>query len=122
MTHITQQQARRLSGGLRRRLHLATALAHRVGRATGSQDNEAITGGAAGLSYVALPPDETYGLRAAAPLIITWHLNDPPRSAAAMAAALPLSGVAAWRVLGCAAVIQAGDQSSTRRRNVRLPI
>jgi alpha-beta hydrolase superfamily lysophospholipase len=33
-----------------------------------------------------------------APLIIAWHLNDPPRSAAAMAAALPLAGVAAWRV------------------------
>jgi hypothetical protein len=33
-----------------------------------------------------------------APLIIAWHLNDPPRSAAAMASALPLAGVAAWRV------------------------
>jgi dienelactone hydrolase len=31
-------------------------------------------------------------------LIIAWHLNDPPRSAAAMASALPLAGVAAWRV------------------------
>src|SRR5262249_60671913 len=27
-----------------------------------------------------------------------WHLNDPPRSAAAMAAALPLAAAAAWRV------------------------
>jgi pimeloyl-ACP methyl ester carboxylesterase len=34
----------------------------------------------------------------AAPLIVAWHLNDPPRSAAAMASALPLTGVAAWRV------------------------
>jgi dienelactone hydrolase len=31
-------------------------------------------------------------------LIVAWHLNDPPRSAAAMASALPLAGVAAWRV------------------------
>ena len=36
--------------------------------------------------------------REPAPLIIAWHLNDPPRSAAAMASALPLAGVAAWRV------------------------
>jgi dienelactone hydrolase len=31
-------------------------------------------------------------------LIVAWHLNDPPRSGAAMAAALPLAAVAAWRV------------------------
>jgi dienelactone hydrolase len=63
-----------------------------------SQDSEVITGVAAGVPYVARPPDAARGQRAAAPLIIAWHLNDPPRSAAAMAAALPLFGVAAWRV------------------------
>lgn len=61
-----------------------------------SEGNDAVTGVAAGVPYVALPP---VGSRDdAAPLIIAWHLNDPPRSAAAMAAALPLSGVPAWRV------------------------
>lgn len=56
-----------------------------------------LSGVAADVPFVALPPaghrdDE------AAPLIVAWHLNDPPRSAAAMASALPLTGVAAWRV------------------------
>jgi alpha-beta hydrolase superfamily lysophospholipase len=63
-----------------------------------SGEDDALTGVAAGVSYVALPPARGLGRREAAPLIISWHLNDPPRSAAAMAAALPLAGVAAWRV------------------------
>jgi dienelactone hydrolase len=63
-----------------------------------SDENDAVTGVAAGVPYVALPPAGGLGRREAAPLIIAWHLNDPPRSAAAMAAALPLAGVAAWRV------------------------
>jgi hypothetical protein len=63
-----------------------------------SDEEDAITGVAAGVSYVALPPARGLGPREAAPLIIAWHLNDPPRSAAAMAAALPLAGVAAWSV------------------------
>jgi alpha-beta hydrolase superfamily lysophospholipase len=53
---------------------------------------------AAGVPYVALPPAGGRDGSQPAPLIIAWHLNDPPRSAAAMAAALPLAGVAAWRV------------------------
>jgi hypothetical protein len=52
----------------------------------------------AGVPYVALPAAGLKADREPAPLIIAWHLNDPPRSAAAMAAALPLAGVAAWRV------------------------
>jgi dienelactone hydrolase len=62
-----------------------------------SQQDVVVSGVAAGVPYVALPPagrDESEP----APLIIAWHLNDPPRSAAAMAAALPLAAVAAWRV------------------------
>ncbi len=51
-------------------------------------------GTAGGVPYVALPPAG----KPDAPLIVAWHLNDPPRSAAAMAAALPLTDVAAWRV------------------------
>jgi len=60
-----------------------------------SGENDAVTGIAGGVPYVALPPA---GGRDAAPLVVAWHLNDPPRSAAAMAAALPLSGISAWRV------------------------
>ena len=52
----------------------------------------------AGVPYVALPPAGWKDDQEPARLIIAWHLNDPPRSAAAMAAALPLAGVPAWRV------------------------
>lgn len=53
------------------------------------------SGVAAGVPYVALPPPEG---KDRAPLVVAWHLMDPPRSEAAMASALPLSGVQAWRV------------------------
>ena len=56
---------------------------------------EPITGVAAGVPYVALPPA---GDEERAPLVVAWHLMDPPRSEGAMAAALPLTGVEAWRV------------------------
>jgi hypothetical protein len=62
-----------------------------------SDQGAAVSGVAAGVPYVARPPagcDESEP----ASLIIAWHLNDPPRSAAAMAAALPLAAAAAWRV------------------------
>jgi dienelactone hydrolase len=54
-----------------------------------------IEGVAAGVPYVALAPT---GDRDDAPLVVVWHLMDPPRSEAAMAAALPLAGLNAWRV------------------------
>lgn len=57
-----------------------------------------VTGVAAGVPYVALPPARQRDDRQPAPLIVAWHLNDPPRSAAAMASALPLDAVPAWRV------------------------
>ena len=60
--------------------------------------NAMARGVAAGVPYVALPPAGRRDGREPAPLIIAWHLNDPPRSAAAMAAALPLAAVTAWRV------------------------
>jgi dienelactone hydrolase len=56
-----------------------------------------VSGLAAGVPYVALPPAGRDDGEPA-PLIVAWHLNDPPRSAAAMAAALPLSAAGAWRV------------------------
>jgi dienelactone hydrolase len=55
---------------------------------------ETITGTAAGVPYTALPP-ATDG---PAPLLVTWHMLDAPRTDAAFAAALPLAGVPAWRV------------------------
>jgi dienelactone hydrolase len=52
-------------------------------------------GDAAGVPFVALPPD---GTADRAPLVVAWHLASPPRSETAMAAALPLRGLPAWRV------------------------
>ncbi len=54
-----------------------------------------IRGIAAGVPYVASPPATD---RADAPVVVGWHLMDPPRSEAALAAALPLAGLDAWRV------------------------
>ncbi|MFB7087106.1 alpha/beta hydrolase family protein [Streptomyces sp. NPDC056296] len=54
-----------------------------------------ITGTAAGVPFTALPPAHDDG---AAPLIVTWHMLDAPRSDAAFAAALPMHGLPAWRV------------------------
>jgi dienelactone hydrolase len=56
---------------------------------------EPVRGVAGGVPYVALPPAQH---RDTASLVVAWHMADPPRSEAAMAAALPLAGVPAWRV------------------------
>ncbi|MGH3083541.1 MAG: alpha/beta hydrolase family protein [Gaiellaceae bacterium] len=58
-------------------------------------DSDAIGGEAAGVPFIALPPRERLEQ---APLVIAWHMLDPPRSETAMAAALPLNGLDAWRV------------------------
>ena len=57
---------------------------------------KAVTGHAAGVPFVALPP--AGGARAFAPVVVAWHLLDPPRTESAFAAALPLDGLDAWRV------------------------
>jgi dienelactone hydrolase len=57
---------------------------------------EAITGTAAGVPFTALPP--AGAVEGPAPLIVTWHMLDAPRTDAAFAAALPMTGVPAWRV------------------------
>lgn len=57
---------------------------------------ETITGTAAGVPFTALPP--TGAADGPAPLIVTWHMLDAPRTDAAFAAALPMTGVPAWRV------------------------
>jgi dienelactone hydrolase len=57
---------------------------------------ETITGTAAGVPFTALPPaGVTDG---PAPLIVTWHMLDAPRTDAAFAAALPMARVPVWRV------------------------
>jgi dienelactone hydrolase len=53
-----------------------------------------ITGTAAGVPFTALPPAGG----GPAPLIVTWHMLDAPRSDAAFAAALPMNDLPAWRV------------------------
>ncbi|TQN32156.1 prolyl oligopeptidase family protein [Haloactinospora alba] len=57
---------------------------------------ETVTGTAAGVPFTALPPSGATG--ASAPLIVSWHMLDAPRTDAAFAAALPMAGVPAWRV------------------------
>lgn len=52
-------------------------------------------GTAAGVPYTAIAPDQP---TENAPLIVVWHMLDAPRTDAAMAAALPLDGLNAWRV------------------------
>src|SRR5919106_1108017 len=54
-----------------------------------------VRGTAAGVPYVALPPP---GGAEGAPLVVPWPLASPPRSETAMAAALPLRRLDAWRV------------------------
>lgn len=53
-----------------------------------------ITGMAAAVPFTALGPPGG----GPAPLVVTWHMLDAPRSDAAFAAALPMSGLPAWRV------------------------
>ena len=48
-----------------------------------------------GVPFVVVPPEHE---RPESPVVVAWHLADPPRSETAMAAALPLAGLDAWRV------------------------
>ena len=58
--------------------------------------SQVITGTAAGVPFVAAPPAR--GSRTGAPVVLAWHLLDPPRTEAAFAAAVPLEGLEAWRI------------------------
>ena len=53
-----------------------------------------MTGTAAGVPFTALPPAGG----GPAPLLVTWHMLDAPRSDAAFAAALPMHDLPVWRV------------------------
>jgi hypothetical protein len=55
-----------------------------------------VAGLAAGVPFVAVPPQGAP--RASAPVVLAWHLLDPPRTERALAAALPLRGLDAWRI------------------------
>ena len=55
-----------------------------------------VTGVAARVPFIAVPP--TTAPSSAAPIVVAWHLMDPPRTEAAFAAALPLDGLDAWRI------------------------
>ena len=73
--------------------------------------DDIIRGTAAGVPFLARPPEQR---TATAPLLVGWHLMDPPRTAAAMAAAVPMAAVPAWRVyLG---LPEYGDQRELTRR------
>lgn len=56
---------------------------------------EKITGVAAGVPYIALPPADS---TRPAPMIAVWHLMDAPASEEAMAAAVPMPALPAWRI------------------------
>lgn len=49
-----------------------------------------------GVPAVVRPP--AGGERADAPVVVAWHLLDPPRNERALAAALPLAGLDAWKI------------------------
>jgi predicted esterase len=64
---------------------------------TGDELVRPLSGSVGGVPYLALPPtavdaEHTGGL------IVCWHGFDAPRNHAAMAAALPMTGVPVWRV------------------------
>ena len=61
-----------------------------------THDAAPVTGVAAGVPFLAVPPPA--GPRSSAPVVVAWHLQQPPRTEAALAAALPLAGLDAWRV------------------------
>ncbi|MFI6579399.1 alpha/beta hydrolase family protein [Nocardiopsis sp. NPDC050513] len=54
-----------------------------------------VTGTAAGVPYLALPPAAG---DAAAPLVLALHAFEPPRGEAALAGAIPMAPLPAWRV------------------------
>lgn len=75
-----------------------------------------VVGTAGGVPFLAVPPPVPH---LAAPVVVAWHLMDPPRTEAAFAAALPLRGLNAWRIyLGlpmCGARLPAGGADELMR-------
>ena len=90
-----------------------------------------MSGVAAGVPFFAAAPEG--GADPAAPVVVAWHLMDPPRTEQAFAAALPLEGLDAWRIyLGlpmCGQRLPAGGPDELMRlgnedavRNLQGPI
>ncbi|MBA2316394.1 MAG: alpha/beta hydrolase [Euzebyales bacterium] len=76
-----------------------------------------ITGVAAGVPFVAVPPITPPS--GSKPIVVAWHLMDAPRTEVAFAAALPLSGLDAWRIylglpLSGSRTPPGGDEELTR--------
>ncbi|MGH3670995.1 MAG: alpha/beta hydrolase [Pseudonocardiaceae bacterium] len=61
----------------------------------GYSSSQPISGTAAGVPFTALPPRDDVPR---APLVVVWHLMDPPCTDSAMAAALPMTALPAWRL------------------------
>ncbi len=57
--------------------------------------SQPIIGTAAGVPFTAMPPPDDV---AHPPLVVTWHLMDSPCTDSAMAAALPMAALPAWRL------------------------
>lgn len=57
---------------------------------------ESLRGRAADVPYAAFAPRG--GPRPGAPVVLAWHLMDPPRSESAFATSVPLHGLDAWRI------------------------
>lgn len=76
-----------------------------------------VSGVAAGVPFLAVAPVTSQG--ETAPVVVAWHLMDPPRTETAFAAALPLEGLDAWRIyLGlpmCGARMPAGGVEELMR-------
>ncbi|MFF5261910.1 alpha/beta hydrolase [Actinomadura viridis] len=68
-------------------------------RPTLPESGRPVSGTAAGTAYLALPPTAV-DARPAGPtrLVLAWPGFDPPRTATALATAVPLTGVPTWRV------------------------
>lgn len=66
---------------------------------SGEHTNRPVHGTAAGDAYVALPPTAVDAVVSGPTrLVVAWPGFDPPRTAAALAAAIPMTGVPVWRV------------------------
>src|SRR4051812_1482704 len=57
---------------------------------------EKLSGTAAGVPFVALPPTTETDHNTA--VVVAYHLLDAPRTESAFAAAVPLTGLNAWRI------------------------
>ncbi|MGP4022789.1 hypothetical protein [Actinomadura sp. 3N407] len=66
---------------------------------SGDHTHHPVHGTAGGAPYVALPPTAVDGTATGSTrLIVAWPGFDPPRTASALAASIPMTGVPVWRV------------------------